>query len=140
MVKTKFFKTLVLVFCAVLLMSSFAPTAVAHTLSNTNIYEEFKEPVPKNYEWASLGKATAIHQTAKYFIIDTTAGGRKEALYISFPAEGGFRLQSKHEYQSTVEASNIGLFEPSSLKDITYKKEKNGAVMSQNLSAVLSAR
>lgn len=126
MVKTKFLKTLTLVFCAVLLLSSFATTASAHTLGTTNIYEENKEPTPKNYEWASPGKATATHEQSKYFVIDTTAGGWKESLYISFPAEGGFRLQTKHEYQESLEVSNVGLFEPSSIAVIDYKKDGKG--------------
>ena len=129
MVKTKFIKTVALVFCAVLLLSSFATTAFAHTLGSGSIYEESKEPVMKNYEWANLGAATATHQTAKYFIIDTTADGKAESLYISLPAEGGFRLQSKHEYQQDVEVSNTGLFEPSSLAVIDYKTDSKGAVL-----------
>lgn len=129
MVKTKFFKTLVLVFSAVLLLSSFATTASAHTFSTSNIYEETKEPVMKNYEWANLEAATATHQTPNYFIIDTTAGGRTESLYISLPAEGGFRLQSKHQYQEDVEVSNVGLFEPSSIAVIDYKTDSKGAVL-----------
>lgn len=129
MLKTKFLRISVLVCCAVLLVSLFATTVSAHTFSKDNIYEESKEPVPKNYEWANLGAATATHQTAKYFIIETTAGGRAEALYISFPAEGGFRLQSKHAYQTEVEESNVGLFEPSSIATIDYKTDSKGAVL-----------
>lgn len=129
MLKTKFIRTLALVFCAVLLMSSFTATVSAHKMDSANIYEESVEPVPKNYEWENLGAATATHQTDKYFIIDTTAGGREESLYISLPAEGGFRLQSKHEYQDDVEVSNVGLFEPSSIGTINYKTDSKGAIL-----------
>ncbi len=86
-------------------------------------------PVITNYNWYALGKALKTEQQAKYFVITTTAGEHTEQLYVSFPAEGGFRLQSKHEYQEKLEVSNVGLFEPESIATIDYKKDASGAVI-----------
>ncbi len=129
MVKKSLFRALVLGCCVVLLMTCFAPAVSAHEFTGKNIYEEYAEPAPKNYTWETLGKATKTHQEQKYFIIETTAGEWEEAVYVSFPAEGGFRLQTKHEYQQELEVSNVGLFEPSSLEAINYKTDSNGVLV-----------
>lgn len=114
-------------------------TAIAVTAgisaSATTLKTEFSGaniPVPKNYTWYSLGKAESIEKNTKYFIIHTTAGEHNEDLYISLPEEGGFRLQSLHELQKSEgltepEESAAGLFEPASLKDISYVNS-NGTV------------
>lgn len=69
-----------------------------------------------------------------YFVIDTVAGTYTESLYVSFPKEGGFRIQSLHELQkkngvNTPEKSNVGLFEPSALEKITYTTDGNAVKM-----------
>ena len=91
-----------------------------------------KIPTPKNYTWYALGAATGIQKDTNYFVIDTKAGEHAESLYVSFPKEGGFRIQSLHELQkengaTKPEVSNVGLFEPSALEKITYTTD-GGAV------------
>lgn len=125
----KFLRTLVLSCCVVLFVTMFAPVASAHTFSTDGLYTPFQEPILKNYTWSPIEKVTGIAQESKYFVIKTTSGGFEEELYISLPAEGGFRLQSKHEYQKAVEVSNVGLFEPSSIAVIDYKTDSEGAVI-----------
>lgn len=127
--KPKLLRTLVLSCCVVLLLTMVATTASAHTFSTDGLYTPFQEPILKNYTWSPIEKVTATKQESKYFIIKTTCGEFEEDLYISLPAEGGFRLQSKHEYQQTVEESNVGLFEPSSIAVIDYKTDSEGAVL-----------
>ena len=91
-----------------------------------------KIPTPKNYTWYALGAATGTQKDTNYFVIDTKAGEHAESLYVSFPKEGGFRIQSLHELQkengaTKPEVSNVGLFEPSALEKITYTTD-GGAV------------
>lgn len=127
--KTKFLRVLLAMCCVLMLATTFAATVSAHTFSKNNLYIVFNEPELTDYVWAPLETVTATRQTPRYFIIETTSGGFKEELYISFPAEGGFRLQSKHEYQMTVEVSNEGLLEPSSIAVIDYATDNSGALI-----------
>lgn len=114
--------------CAVLLLLSvFCTSAVAAELSG--VYASTEIPELRNVTWLPLGAVTGTEQTAKYFILHTTAGEHREDLYISFPAEGGFRLQSKHETQKELEESNVGLFEPSSIAVIDYKADAEGSTL-----------
>ncbi len=132
--KKRFIKILVSLCCVALLVSAFSVAVAAAEERIGLTYEPAfqSETVPQQagYVWFPLGKATSTQQTAKYFIINTTAGTYKEQLHISFPAEGGFRVQSVHEmYQDGVEVGNVGLFEPSSIATIDYKKDASGAVI-----------
>ena len=91
-------------------------------------------PVPEKHAWHTLGVATGTRQLVDYFVIDTVAGTHAESLYVSFPKEGGFRIQSLHEKQkkngtTKPEVSNVGLFEPSSLEKITYMTNGNAVKM-----------
>lgn len=128
--KRKLFKILSSVCCVALLLSVFATGAFAHTLSKEGLGEAGAiEPIITDCTWYYLGKVVSTHQQAKYFVIKMDGQKYDEQLYISFPAEGGFRLQSKHEYQTEVEASNVGLFEPSSIKNIDYSTVDGAVVM-----------
>ena len=91
-------------------------------------------PTPKNYTWSALGEATGIEKGTSYFVINTKAGTRDESLYVSFPREGGFRIQSLHELQkkggaTKPEESAAGLFEPSALEKITYTTDGSAIKM-----------
>lgn len=95
-----------------------------------------KIPTPKNYTWSALGEVTGTEKGTNYFVIhtDTTDGAHAESLYVSFPKEGGFRIQSLHELQKQNGAvmpgvSNVGLFEPSALQRITYITDGNAVGM-----------
>lgn len=93
-----------------------------------------KIPTQKNYTWYSLGEVSGTEQLSKYFVIHTSAGEHGEDLYISIPEEGGFRFQSLHELQKSAgitepEKSAAGLFEPASLKDISYTSDSGATVM-----------
>ncbi len=127
--KRKLFKALTSICCVALLLSVFATGALAHTLSRETLsLDGANEPIVTDCTWYYLGKVKATEQTADYFVIKMDGELYDEELYISLPAEGGFRLQSKHEYQETVEVSNVGLFEPSSIQKIDYTTD-NGAVV-----------
>lgn len=130
--KNRLMKVLITVCCIALLATTFSVGALAADKIGITYTPagQGTPPTISGYEWYPLGKAISTQQTANYFIVNTTAGTYKEQLYISFPAEGGFRLQSVHEtYQDGVEASNVGLFEPSSIATIDYKKDSAGAVI-----------
>lgn len=124
----KLARLLVCVCCVAMLFTAFGTLAYAHEL-DTSKNASIKHPVQTNYTWYPLSSVTGTEQQAKYFVIHAKAGDHDEDLYISFPEEGGFRLQSKHEYQEKVEVSNVGLFEPNSIKTIDYKRESTGAIM-----------
>ncbi len=132
--KKRLTKILVTLCCVALLVTAFsvAVTAAEEKKGITYMpdFQTEDPPTITGYNWYPLGKATSTEQTAKYFIINTTAGQYNEKLYISLPAEGGFRLQSVHEvYQNGVQVGNVGLFEPSSIATIDYKKDASGAVI-----------
>ena len=131
--KKRLTKILVVLSCLALLLTSFSIGAFAAEervgLNKTPAGLE-TYPTITGYEWYPLGAATATQETGKYFIISTTAGSYAEKLYISFPAEGGFRLQAQHEtYQDEIPESVKGLLEPSSIATIEYKHDASGAVI-----------
>ena len=129
--KHKFSKILATICCAALLCSVFSFFASAHTFNTDPLYAPHGgDPVVENYQWETISKIVSTEQMEKYFVMHTeTNAGHKEDLYLSFPqAAGGFRLQSKHEYQKAVEASHIGLFEPETVK-ITYMNTDGAVVM-----------
>ncbi len=112
--KRKVSKILATVLSAILLCTMFSGVVSAHTFSTEAVYAPHgAEPVVENYKWETINKVISTEQTAEYFILHTETDSHEEDLYLSFPAAtGGFRLQSKHEYQDTLEVSNVGLFEP----------------------------
>ncbi len=127
--KTRFSKFLAVVISAVLLCGMFSGVVSAHEFSTDSLWAPHgAEPVVENYKWETIDKVLSTEQTADYFILHTeTDGGHKEDLYLSFPdLSGGFRLQSKHEYQDELEVSNVGLFEPATVA-IAYTND-NGVV------------
>ena len=123
------------------LIAAVCGTVIALTatlsVSATTLQTEWpgaKVPTPKNYTWHALEGATGTHKDTNYFVIDTMAGEYAESLYVSFPKEGGFRIQSLHELQkkngaTKPEVGNVGLFEPSALEKITYTTDGNAVKM-----------
>ncbi len=104
--------------------------------------KEFKNEYfgPEIPRWIRLAKVREIEETDRYFILKLDAGRHYEAwlrpeyLYISFPLEGGVRIQSLHCLQkksgmTVPPQNNVGLLEPSGLLDITYEKDGNAVVM-----------
>lgn len=126
--RKKMARLLVCVCCVAMLFTAFGTLAYAHEI-DTSKNASIKHPVQTGYAWQPVTSVTGTEQQAKYFVIHAKAGEYSEDLYISFPEEGGFRLQSKHEYQEKLEVSNVGLFEPKSIKTIDYKRESTGAIM-----------
>ncbi len=113
--KTRFSKILAIGCCVAVLCTMFSGFVSAHTFETEGyLYAPHgAEPVVENYQWETVNTVVSTEQTAKYFIIHAQTETHSEDLYLSFPEkEGGFRLQSKHEYQETLEVSNVGLFEP----------------------------
>ena len=110
--------------------------------SATSLETEFPGvtiPVPKNYTWQNLGEVLSAEVKDDYFVIDTKAGEYTEKLFISLPNEGGFRIQSLHEFQNREkpDVSAAGLFEPSGVKKLTYKNESGALVMTGSDGTVL---
>ena len=126
--KANFYKVLATALCAILLCGMFGGVASAHTFNTESLFAPHgAEPVVENYKWETVNKVTGTEQTAEYFILHTETETHKEDLYLSFPQkEGGFRLESKHEYQTVLEVSNAGFFEPA-LAKIAYTTT-NGVV------------
>ncbi len=120
-------KMIAVILAVIFLVSMFCTSAVAAELSGT--YASTEIPELRNVTWLPLGKVLGTDQTAKYFIIHTTAGDHTEDLYLSFPTTGGFRVQSKHETQQKVEVSNVGLFEPETVAAIDYKTDAVGNIV-----------
>lgn len=125
-------KRLLAAVCGTTIVFSATSSAAATTLKTE--WPGVKIPTPKNYTWYALGEATGTRKDTNYFVIDTVAGTYTESLYVSFPKEGGFRIQSLHELQkkngvTTPEKSNVGLFEPSALEKITYTTDGNAVKM-----------
>lgn len=116
--------------CVSILLSVFSFFASAHTFNTDELYAPHgEEPVVENYKWETIDKVVSVQQTENYFIMHTETENHAEDLYLSFPvAAGGFRIQSKHEYQEELEVSNVGLFEPV-VADITYVNADNAVVM-----------
>lgn len=113
--KRKVFKFLATALSVLLLCTMFGGVVSAHEFSTDSLWAPHgAEPVVENYKWETITTVIGTEQTSAYFILHTeTDGGHKEDLYLSFPRNaGGFRLESKHEYQESLEVSNVGLFEP----------------------------
>lgn len=140
--KNKLMRVLASVCCVMLLMVTFASLAVAEEYEWSRDPAGISFPNITNYNWYPLGKAIKTEQRANYFVVTTTAGEHTEQLFVSFPAEGGFRMQSLHEAQKEAyaeknngkvlnvpEVSNVGLFEPESIATIEYKKDAAGTVI-----------
>ncbi len=125
--KTKAFKSLIALASAVLLMfvCCVCATAEAYQWSKTPSSPAYPNVVGA---WSGLGSVIKTEQTAHCFIVTVKAGEKEEQLYLSLPTAGGFRLQSKHEYQATLTTSNVGLFEAENAT-ITYKQDANGVVV-----------
>lgn len=132
-------KKLLILFCSVVMLCSAFPTALAATPGEGRsdlggwISDGPKAPEVWGHEWAMLGAADSATVVGKYFVIDTSAKLADntvydEQLYISLPESGGFRLQSKHEYQQEVEASHAGVFEPK-LHNIDLKNDNGAKVL-----------
>ncbi len=128
--KRKVSKILATMCCVSILLSVFSFFASAHTFNTDELYAPHgEEPVVENYKWETIDKVVSVQQTENYFIMHTETENHAEDLYLSFPvAAGGFRIQSKHEYQEELEVSNVGLFEPV-VADITYVNADNAVVM-----------
>lgn len=78
--------------------------------------------------WVSLSAVTNVTCEKDRFVLYTIAGKYREALCISFPKEGGVRIQSLHEEKiaagNTVpDENNAGVHQPSALLPIRYEKE-----------------
>lgn len=119
----KTMKRLTAAVCSTTIAVSAALSASATTLKSE--WADLTIPTLTDYTWYALEKAVETHKNTNYFVIDTMAGSHAESLYVSFPKEGGFRIQSLHELQkkdgaTKPEVSNVGLFEPSALEKITY--------------------
>ena len=125
--KKKLTKILASLCCLVMLFTTFTTVVSAHNLQLKTGTSNYR--LSGQYVWTAIDSVVSTQQTAKYFVITAKAGTHTEELYISFPAEGGFRLQSKHEYQAELEVSNVGLFEPTSIATIDYKTDAAGAIM-----------
>lgn len=113
-----------------------APVTAAAETKKTELEYDFPGtslPRIKNYSWYTLGGVKSVDKQSKYFVINTVAGKYNEKLFVSLPEEGGFRIQTLHETQvaegkTEPEESSAGLFEPKSLKKLSYKSE-NGATV-----------
>lgn len=110
-----------------MLIACTATLSVSATTLQTD-WPGAKIPTPSGYNWYALGEVKSTKRGTDYFVIDTVAGTHQESLFVSFPKEGGFRIQSLHELQkkngaTKPEVSNVGLFEPSALEKITYVDE-----------------
>lgn len=134
MLKSKLVKILTIVCSTLILLSGFAGVVSAAELDPTWNSNATYIPVLYDYEWETLTTVVRTQQKANYFVITVKAGEHTEDLFISFPAEGGFRLQSLHEVQkeqglTAPEKSHAGLFEPASLAVIDYKNTGSGVMM-----------
>ncbi len=124
----KLLKVLTAICCIAVLFTTFA-TGVSAAEKIGLKTKRTDVPTQYGYTWATLGEVVKTEQNANYFVISTKAGDYTEELHVSFPQEGGFRLQSKHEYQAKLEVSNVGLFEPKSIATIDYKQDASGAII-----------
>ncbi|MBP3381014.1 MAG: discoidin domain-containing protein [Clostridia bacterium] len=96
--------------------------------------ESAKFPTVGDCRWETLTEVIGTRQTDTYFIITAKAGEQTEEFFVSFPAEGGLRLQCLHGSekaagQTIPSVPAAGLFEPSSLKTISYQTAVDGTVM-----------
>ncbi len=75
-------------------------------------------PVKLPVEWKALEGAVEVKQEKEVFTISHSVNGTPMNFYISFPEEGGFRINT----------DNDGVFQPKSLNEIEYGKDKNGNI------------
>lgn len=123
--------------CAVIAVAPFCGISAGAADTDGALRTEFPGaviPQQKNYTWQSVTSVKSIQKTRKYFIIKADFGGIAEDLYISFPEEGGFRLQSLSELQkqngtSRPAGGNNALFEPKSLEVIKYQNVSKSIIM-----------
>lgn len=128
----KFSRALLIFFCALLAVTPFGRISASATELKTE-FSGASVPEEKNYTWSSVTSVTSTKKMRKYFIIRTDCGGYSADLYISFPKEGGFRLQALHEFQkeeglTSPQAGNNGLFEPEALEVVHYAND-SGALL-----------
>lgn len=117
-----------------LFASCFGGTVSAAQLSNSahkDIAHHYIKAL-HGYTWENVTTVVRTQQLAKYFVITVNTGSHTEDLFVSLPAEGGFRVQSLHEAQkekglSVPAQSHAGLYE-GTLTVIDYKIS-GGAVM-----------
>lgn len=134
--KRKMTRLLVCVCCVAMLFTAFGTFAYAHEI-DTSKNAAIAHPVQQGYKWYPISYKASdtanfyTEQKETYFVIHAMAGTHREDLYISFPQEGGFRLQSQHDVENRKEpdVSNVGLFEPSSIKVIDYNNSTPGVVV-----------
>ncbi|MBP3381363.1 MAG: hypothetical protein J6L00_01850, partial [Clostridia bacterium] len=108
-------------FCVAALLLSFCGI---HGLA----YAGPQAPASPECEWSTLGAVSSIRQEKDAFFIDISAyiGNafvEDVLLQITFPIEGGFRLNIS-EF-----SSRHGYFQPSALSDLTYKELRDGRLM-----------
>lgn len=134
MLKNKLMKFLTVVASVAILLVGFSGVVSAKELTYNGNVNSIYIPTLYGYEWETVTSVVKTQQSPKYFIITAQAGEHTEDLFISFPAEGGFRLQSLHEVQkeqglTAPQASHAGLFEPASLAVIDYNNTSSGVLM-----------
>lgn len=125
-------RALLIFFCALLAVIPFGGISASAAELKTE-FSGASVPEEKNYTWSSITAVTSTKKMRKYFIIRTDCGGYSADLYISFPKEGGFRLQALHEFQkedglTSPQAGNNGLFEPDALEVVHYAND-SGALL-----------
>ena len=118
--------------CIISALSVFSVNVSADTLDNS--WPGATAPEVKNYKFSPITEYIRTIIKNEYFIIKTKAGEKRADLYISLPEEGGIRLQTLHEAQTNSgvtepEESAAGLFEPKSLKEITYTSKENKTII-----------
>lgn len=100
------------------------------------ILKEFDEGYfsPTIPMWSHMSEVTDTEQREKYFVICGKADRCPQDLFVSFPKEGGVRLQSLHAMQKKAGliepvANAAGELEPSALLNITYEKDGDAVIM-----------
>lgn len=122
-----------LIFCCIVLaVTPFCGISASAAVLETE-FPGASVPQEKNYTWSSVTSVISTKKMRKYFIIRTDCGGHSADLYLSFPKEGGFRLQTLHEFQkaegiTSPPAGNNGLFEPEALETVHYAND-SGALL-----------
>lgn len=73
-------------------------------------------PVKTDVEWFSVGKIVSIDKGEEVFSFSAPVNGQEMKFYLSFPAEGGFRLYTDLD----------GVFQPAGLNKIEYGQNPAG--------------
>jgi len=120
--------------CLTMLMTSLTSVVSARELEGNYNHQSGIFPVVRNYTWKTLTEVVNTQQTSKYFVITAMAGDKTEKLYISFPVEGGFRIQSMHDAEirsgkTTPSTPTAGLFEPDAIQTIEYKTTNDNVLV-----------